>query len=406
MSTNRNLNKAFKFFKDKFQPYRTGEEIATMLSNIADGLLFTTITVTDDLNAYIVFETLNARGVRLSTPDLLKNYLLSIMAREDAYSEEQFSEFEEQWKDILNQLGETEFTNFLRSYRAMRKKLVNKRDLFRVLKEDVKEPQAVLPFLGDLEKNAAIYAALQEPHDPFWKEDDGKYSEVVPYLEALKTFNVKTPLSLLMIGFHKLSVRDFIKLLKRIVTISIRYNVICRKSPNDQEHIYNRMANTLANTGISLHDLTDMLRPVYPSDQEFQTAFNSKIMPSRQSKKKSRFLLAKIEQQLSSNEPPLSLTLEHILPFSPQDSWQQSFGRNNYEEAINRLGNMALLAFSKNRDIGQKNFQAKRELLSKSPYRINQHIAEYSEWNIENLNDHQKWLAQQAKTVWKISQLV
>jgi uncharacterized protein with ParB-like and HNH nuclease domain len=36
---------------------------------------FTTIFIGDELNAYKVFETLNARGVRLSSADLLKNYL-------------------------------------------------------------------------------------------------------------------------------------------------------------------------------------------------------------------------------------------------------------------------------------------------------------------------------------------
>jgi uncharacterized protein with ParB-like and HNH nuclease domain len=40
-------------------------------------MLFTKIVVDNNLNAYKVFETLNARGVQLSTPDLLKNYLFS-----------------------------------------------------------------------------------------------------------------------------------------------------------------------------------------------------------------------------------------------------------------------------------------------------------------------------------------
>ena len=48
------------------------------LSMVAvDKLFFTIITVTDELNAFKVFETLNARGVRLSATDLLKNYLFS-----------------------------------------------------------------------------------------------------------------------------------------------------------------------------------------------------------------------------------------------------------------------------------------------------------------------------------------
>ena len=48
---------------------------------MSDKLFFTVITVADELNAYKVFETLNARGVRLSATDLLKNWLFSVLAR-------------------------------------------------------------------------------------------------------------------------------------------------------------------------------------------------------------------------------------------------------------------------------------------------------------------------------------
>ena len=402
-STNRKLNQAFEFFATQFKPSQSGETVAKILADIADGLLFTTITVQNDLNAYTVFETLNARGLHLSTPDLLKNYLLSIMANDEAYRETHFNDFEAQWTGILEQLGETEFTNFLRSYRGMRKKLVNKRDLFRALKEDVNSPEAVLFYLDDLKKHAAVYAALQDHHDNFWSEADGKYKDACQYLETLNIFKIKTPLSLMMAGFEKLSPQDFINLLQHIAVVSIRYNVICNRAAKDQETIYNKMANSLMSADTALSDVTDMLRPVYPNDEDFLTAFTSKTMPSRQTSKKILFLLRKIEQQLSGEEPPLTLTLEHILPFSPDDSWQESFGRDNYEYAIDRLGNMALLPKAKN--TGQENFSEKRAVLRDSFYRINQHIAEYQEWNMDNLQNHQKWLAKQAKTVWKISQL-
>jgi len=39
--------------------------------------MFILITVEDEINAYTVFETLNARGLELTTTDLLKNYLFS-----------------------------------------------------------------------------------------------------------------------------------------------------------------------------------------------------------------------------------------------------------------------------------------------------------------------------------------
>ena len=407
-STNRQLDRAFRFFDSRFQSCQSGEAVAAILGDIEDGLLFTTITVQDDLNAYTVFETLNARGLRLSTPDLLKNYLLSVLANEPAHSEEHFADFEEQWAGLIEQLGELEFTNFLRSHRGMRERLVNKRELFRVLKKDVNAPARVFPYLDDVKKHAAVYAALQDHNDKFWSEEGGEYGQARQHLEVLNLFRIKTPLSLMMTGFEKLQPPwYFILLLQQLAVVSIRYNVICNKSAKDQESLYNEIANELMGKSPNLKhgNLMYSLQAVYPDDASFSEAFTAKAMSSARDSKKILFLLRKIEQQLSGNEPSLTLTLEHVLPASPDDAWQERFGRNNYEDAINRLGNIALLSRKQNQNLGQKDFAAKREVLGNSPYKINQHIAEYEEWNMDSLHDHQKWLAKQAKTVWKITQL-
>ena len=42
-----------------------GLSVASLIESMSDKLFFTVITVTDELNAYKVFETLNSRGVRL-----------------------------------------------------------------------------------------------------------------------------------------------------------------------------------------------------------------------------------------------------------------------------------------------------------------------------------------------------
>lgn len=404
-ATNRQLDDAFRFFDGKFQSCQSGEAVAAILSDIEDGLLFTTITVQDDLNAYLVFETLNSRGLRLSTPDLLKNYLLSVLANEPRYSEEHFVDFAEQWAGIIEQLGELEFTNFLRSHRGMKEKLAHKRDQFRVLKKDVNAPAGVLSYLDDVKKHAAVYAALQDHNDKFWSEERGEYEDARQHLEVLNLFRIKTPLSLMMAGFEKLRPpRDFINLLQQLAVVSIRYNVICNKGAKEQDSLYNTMANKLMKGDYTKRrNLTNSLQAVYPDDASFSAAFAAKTMSSTGDSKRILFLLRKIEQQLSGEEPPLTLTLEHVLPASPDDAWQERFGRNNYEDGINRLGNIALLPRKQN--LEQEDFATKREVLGKSPYKINQHIAEYEEWNMDSLQDHQKWLAKQAKTVWKITQL-
>ena len=55
-----------------------GTALARLTSeNVARRLVFIPITVDDALNAYTVLETLNARGLELTTTDLLKNYLFA-----------------------------------------------------------------------------------------------------------------------------------------------------------------------------------------------------------------------------------------------------------------------------------------------------------------------------------------
>ena len=70
------LRRAFNSFKGRIRDHcgEDGESVARFVDGAVDKLFFTVITVTDELNAFKVFETLNARGVRLSATDLLKNY--------------------------------------------------------------------------------------------------------------------------------------------------------------------------------------------------------------------------------------------------------------------------------------------------------------------------------------------
>lgn len=82
--------------------------LAQLVETLSDKLFFTVITVADELNAYKVFETLNARGVRLSATDLLKNYLFLVLAREPQ-SHTTMDELERRWESIIGRLGSESF---------------------------------------------------------------------------------------------------------------------------------------------------------------------------------------------------------------------------------------------------------------------------------------------------------
>ena len=407
--TNRKLNKAFEFFKKKLEDEaNSGERLARFVNMVCDGLLFTAITVQDDLNAYLVFETLNARGVHLGAPDLFKNYLLSTMAQDSKFSEQHFESFSITWDEILSQLGTANFTKFLRSHVGSYTDLPNLKGLYRTLKKEVDNADKVMPYLRQVQQNAAIFAALGNPEDPFWREyGNGQYANVKPHLELLDCFNIKTPYAVLIAAYnaYKENPDHFVKFAKWIAVLSIRYNVVCQKIANEQERLYNEIAKKLSNHSIvPLSEIKQALAKIYPEDNVFQSAFREKTMPSRQSPKKILYLLCAIEKHVhGGKEPPIGLTVEHVLPQNPNTAWQESFGLNTYSDAIDRLGNMAILPKKKN--MGQESFNQKKETFIKSGFKINQKIAQYDVWTIENLNDYQNWLANQAKAVWVISGL-
>ncbi len=102
------LRKGFEWFKRHLnQSVKTepdvGMALARLIETMSDKLFFTVITVADELNAYKVFETLNARGVRLSSTDLLKNYLFSVAARTQ-HSTQELPDLERRWENLVGRL--------------------------------------------------------------------------------------------------------------------------------------------------------------------------------------------------------------------------------------------------------------------------------------------------------------
>ena len=158
------LRKAFNWFRDKIaaRSQQSGEAVAIFVDTIVDKLFFTAIAVTDELNAFKVFETLNSRGVRLSATDLLKNYLFSVIASDHTH-ETELKALEEKWERIVDELGSESFPDFLRVYWNSCHKLVRKADLFKTIRRHVTTKEQSFALLRELDRFTSIYAALRTP---------------------------------------------------------------------------------------------------------------------------------------------------------------------------------------------------------------------------------------------------
>jgi hypothetical protein len=403
------LRKAYYWFyghiKERFgQTENSGRNLASFLDDLVDKLIFTVITVTDELNAFKVFETLNARGVRLSSADLLKNYLFSLVSADKAH-EIDLKKLEERWEHIVGLLGGDNFQEFLRVFWNSRHKLTRASELFKAIKKSVFDRAQAFELLLALDGSAEIYAEFRDPTKQVLN------SEEMDAISRLRLFGVQQPLSMLLACYDKFFEKEragFTRILKNVAIVSFRYNVIGNGPPNDQERLYNEVAvQVTTSVLVNPDEVIKSLKAVYPDDDSFKLAFSEKEIRTShgRNKKIARYILAVIEkrnfgQDLNLDED--TYNLEHILPEHPSESWDY-LDEGTQDRLIYRLGNMALLETNANRDIGNAYFPTKRLTYGRSAVNLTKAIAErYAEWTEQTIESRQKDLAKMATAIWRI----
>ncbi len=402
--SNQLLWQTFQYFSDHLEKLKeviqSGEKLAEFLTdNVAQRLLFIQINVQDELNAYTVFETLNARGIELSSTDLLKNYLFSLFQGPDDLQEAQ-----RQWRRIVNTVQMEKFPEFLRYYLSLKQTRIRRERLFKLVRESVKDAQQAFDLLDRLENYSSLFIALGNSNDEFWRDT----SENRSYIRELELFRVKQAYPTLFIAYERFSPEDFTRLLKLVCVLSFRYIVVSSLNPNELETLYNEVAIAITKGEITNpRQVFGKLRSVYVADEKFSQDFSLlSISTKGQKKKLVRYILCKLEADASNidvNED--SFSIEHILPESPSSDWRQNFTDAQIEEMVYRIGNLTPLEPHLNRQVSNKLYPIKRTAYQESVYQLTQNILA-DEWTPNTLATRQRHLAQRAIHIWRSDFLI
>jgi len=405
------LRKAFEWYEKRVRDYvrqlgdqDEGKALAQLIDTMSDRLLFTVISVTDELNAYKVFETLNARGVRLSATDLLKNYLFSVLHR-DGQHEHEMKNLEDRWESMVGRLGSESFPDFLRVHWNSRRTFVRQTDLFKTIRSQIAGRDTVFQLIREMEEDMDTYLGLSQP------ENSGWLPALKGYANDLRMFNVRQPYPLILAVKRRFSESDFETLLRSCVMISFRYNVIGSQPTSEQERVYNQVASKVSDgTHPNLAAVLNGMTTIYPTDDSFRTAFSEKIIKTTQSRNRRvvRYILCLLEKQVSGTDLDFdsdTFNIEHVLPQNPQQGWQ-AFPEEETESYVYRLGNMTLLRNSQNCDLANGDYTTKRQVLQQSNFQITRGLAdENADWTPERLAARQRGMANQATAIWRIAQL-
>ena len=377
-----------------------GAVLAELLSEtVARQLMFILITVEDQINAYTVFETLNARGLELTTTDLLKNYLFSrVQVAADLQT------LQRRWRSLVATVRQERFPEFLRYHLLCEQPKIRSERLFKLVRERARTPQDVFALLNALEARAELFAALSDPNHGYWAE----LTDARPFIRELNLFRVRQMTPLLFAAWEKFTKDDFTRLLRLISVVSFRYSVVSSLNTNALEPIYHGAAKAvLDGIAVTPGQVFERLKAIYVDDGKFAQDFALLTLETAgQRKKLAKYLLARFEQDVSGRacDPDTDpATIEHVLPENPLDDWGEHFPREHWDAAVYRIGNLTLLEPALNRQVGNHSYADKLAAYGRSDYTLSRRVPEMApeQWTLDLLNKRQRILARRAVHLWR-----
>ncbi len=376
------LFKTFEFFKDKIKEdlpdiTQDGLKIYEFVRQvILEKLAVVRIEVSSMENAYIFFESLNSAGEPLSTADMIKNMLFAKYA-------DNYDQINDKWGE-LEQLSNNNLPSIIRGY-ELPDTIISKRKLFFEIKNKYQNKQAheVLEYVDSLIYYAHNNNALMDNNHQQWAGDIDLKLLITEYNQlGLYQFNPA-----LIVASDKKN-NEFLRAMLRIFINHIfRYQIIGKKRTNILEPIYHHIAKKIMEqSNYNKNDLQQDLTPIRIENAQFIADFAEFLTDKTRI---IQYILAKYHQ--ISLPLSTSYTIEHIMKKST---------KNQY---IWRLGNLALLEYSLNKQAGDKEYADKIPFYQQSQLPEIKDLANnYPDWGETEIIRRQEKMAKVACDIWNI----
>lgn len=361
------------------------------------------VRVPDDANAFVIFETLNDRGLELAISDLLKNFLFWMV-------EDRLPEAQSKWISMLATLeavqDESIVVEFIRHLWSSKFGSTRERDLYAEIKKKTTSKQAAIDLVKELSESALLYAAILNTDNAFWT----RYGPTAKgHMAAMNGLGMVQIRPLLLAVLAKLSVKETKEALRLMVSWGVRFLITGGLGGGTLEKHYADAAQAVRAGSIkTAKQLAKQLGSVVPRDKEFESA----VQIARVSKPSlARYYLHVLErQQKGEAQPELvpnanqeEVNLEHILPRSPDATWSTTFSDDEAAAYASRLGNLTLLAVDPNGAAGSESFAAKKSILAASKFVLTKLAARSKQWSPSTIEARQKTLAAIAVKAWPLT---
>jgi hypothetical protein len=395
---------------------------------LCDLLKVVSITLADDDNAQIIFETLNARGTPLLALDLVKNAVFHQAARQGRDTDMLYEQVwrpqldDDYWRQERRQgrLNRPIAELFLMHWLTMRlDRLIPATELFATFRQSVlKADTDAEALIRELCADARVMRSFDTPLPGI--------PEAV-FFARLSALDAGTVLPIVLLLFRSPEVAEYRRRRAlRILESWLARRALMRLTAKN----YNRLVPRLvARMKADLERADDVLLQAlsgaegeisrWPGDAEFTDFLRTREVYGTVSQPRLVMALAAVEASLytSKTDVPLlagGLSLEHLLPQEWQANWPLTGTDGSTPEGealeqataqrwacLNRLGNLTIVTQPLNTALSNSAWPKKRtELNRHSKLLLNARLSERHTWDEQSIDENGHWLAQRLATIW------
>lgn len=383
-----NLLNAFQFFKKRLQKSSLTKEFedfwkeseadettkyCTILEAIREqALTFLKtiyITVGNEDEAYMIFETLNARGMNLSPVDLMKNEIFKVLANEHPIDAAKF-----QWKSLHQTLAAREeridIDIYVRHFWLSKYEFTTEDKIYKSFKRMTKADKVLIKaFLTDIVQEANYYKKITTPLQADWRQQEEKsiYDSLLA-LNIFKVTQVRTLLLALLAQRDKklLGLAELRECVNALENFHFLFTAITSSRASGLESKYSKCARNLRsceNLELSrdiLRDLKADIKQKIPPREMVREGFRKLTYTDDETRSKRliQYIFRRVELFLVQTYElePAQITIEHVVPQSD----------TKLTESVGSIGNLLPLGGEINNLADAKDFKTKIELYKKS----------------------------------------
>lgn len=402
-SQNGQISKAWRYFKAVLEqggPEGQPLNLAKLKSCITDYLDLVSVTLDPGDSPNRIFESLNNRGMRLTSSDLIRNYVFMRIPAEG----EQERAYVGQWFPMQEALKDW-IDDFFWRYLMMDNKLPREDETFEGVKKLLEEvSDAEIPTaLTKFSRFSSHYLRLRFPED---KEHDAQIKE---HIKRLNDWEVDVAYPFLMQLMDKyiskvVTREQLLEALRMIESFVVR-RTICGVPTNLLRRVFARMSGQVHfdNLVTSVHNYLSTNE--WPEDGEFAEKFTLYRLYVYARLSRTRLILSSLERSFGHKEPPQmgpNITIEHVMPQTLTAEWRAMLGPKAdevYNKWLDTVGNLTLTGY--NPDMGNKPFSEKKQALEKSNFALSADIVAQGAWNGEAIVNRGRSLASRAVQIWR-----